>query len=232
MARRARGRHRLGRGAALPARGPRLPVVRWALETARRHEVPTVLNPAPVQPLGDEILALVDYLTPNEGEAGALTGRPSSDLDSAREAAERLARAGRRPRPRHPGRAGRARAATATPRSTFPAFPVRRSTPPPRATRSTARSRSASPRAATLEQADPARQRRRRARVHEARRAGLAAVPRRRRGLSCSRSGPVAIDATIASQRRGLEPATERLDAGDGVEDSLAREQARPRRRG
>ena len=67
-----------------------LAVVRWALETARRHDVTTILNPAPAQPLGDEMLALVDYLTPNEGEAGALSGRPVDDLDSAREAAERL----------------------------------------------------------------------------------------------------------------------------------------------
>ena len=71
-----------------------LVVVRWALETARRHDVPTILNPAPAQPLGDEILALAGYLTPNEGEAGALSGRPVDDLDSAREAAERLAARG------------------------------------------------------------------------------------------------------------------------------------------
>jgi ribokinase len=71
-----------------------LVVVRWALETARRHEVLTILNPAPAQPLGDEVLALATYLTPNEGEAGALSGRPVDDLDSAREAAERLAARG------------------------------------------------------------------------------------------------------------------------------------------
>jgi ribokinase len=71
-----------------------LAVVRWALETARRHEVPTILNPAPAQPLGDEVLALASYLTPNEGEAGALSGRSVDDLDSAREAAERLAARG------------------------------------------------------------------------------------------------------------------------------------------
>jgi ribokinase len=67
-----------------------LPVVRWALETARRHGVTTILNPAPVQPLGDEVLALASYLTPNEVEAGALSGGEVSDLDSAREAARRL----------------------------------------------------------------------------------------------------------------------------------------------
>ena len=69
-------------------------VVRWALETARRHGVETILNPAPAQPLSDEILGLAGYLTPNEGEAAALSGLPVADLDSAREAAARLAARG------------------------------------------------------------------------------------------------------------------------------------------
>jgi ribokinase len=67
-----------------------VPVVRWALETARRRGVPTVLNPAPVQELSDELLGLVTYLTPNEGEAEALTGIEVDDLDSGRQAAARL----------------------------------------------------------------------------------------------------------------------------------------------
>src|SRR4029077_8133384 len=45
-------------------------------------------------PLGDEILALASYLTPNESEASALSSRPVEDLDSAREAAQRLAARG------------------------------------------------------------------------------------------------------------------------------------------
>ena len=64
-----------------------VPVVRWALEAARRRGVPTVLNPAPVQELSDELLGLVTYLTPNEGEAAALTGIEVDDLDSGRQAA-------------------------------------------------------------------------------------------------------------------------------------------------
>ena len=51
--------------------------VRWALEEARRLGKRTMLNPAParVLPLPDDLLRLVDYLTPNEIEAGLLTGR-------------------------------------------------------------------------------------------------------------------------------------------------------------
>ncbi len=67
-----------------------LPVVRWGLESAKRHGVTTILNPAPVQPLTDDLLALADFLTPNEVEAGALSGVEARDVESAREAAERL----------------------------------------------------------------------------------------------------------------------------------------------
>ena len=60
-----------------------MPVVRWALETARRHGVHRPCSiPAPVQELSDDLLALVDYLTPNAGEVTALTGIEVHDLDS------------------------------------------------------------------------------------------------------------------------------------------------------
>ena len=71
-----------------------VPVVRWALETARRRGVPTVLNPAPVQELSDELLSLVTYLTPNAGEVAALTGIEVRDLESGRQAAARLCERG------------------------------------------------------------------------------------------------------------------------------------------
>ncbi|MER7761889.1 ribokinase [Streptomyces sp. NPDC097619] len=41
---------------------------------ARDHGVRTVLTPAPVRPLSEELLSLVDLLVPNEHEAAALTG--------------------------------------------------------------------------------------------------------------------------------------------------------------
>ena len=64
-----------------------LDVVRWGLETARRHGVTSILNPAPARELPDEVLRLVSYLTPNEVEAGMLSGVEVSDLESARDAA-------------------------------------------------------------------------------------------------------------------------------------------------
>jgi ribokinase len=73
--------------------------VRWALREARRRGRVTVLNPAPsrVLPLPPELLGLVDYLTPNEGEAGLLTGRDArslGSLDDAETAGRELVAAG------------------------------------------------------------------------------------------------------------------------------------------
>jgi ribokinase len=66
--------------------------VRWALEEARRVGKRTVLNPAParVLPLPADLLPLVDYLTPNEVEAGLLTDRMVGSLDDAEEAGRLL----------------------------------------------------------------------------------------------------------------------------------------------
>ena len=50
----------------------------------------TILNPAPAAPLPEGLLALCDYLTPNEAEAAGLTGIPVTDRASAAEAAGRL----------------------------------------------------------------------------------------------------------------------------------------------
>ena len=50
------------------------PTVAWVLREAKSRGALTIFNPAPVQPLPDEVWADVDYLTPNEGEAARLTG--------------------------------------------------------------------------------------------------------------------------------------------------------------
>ncbi len=60
------------------------------LMVAHGAGVTTVLNPAPGRALSDEILALCDYVTPNETEAETLTGLPVGGLDEARAAAAAL----------------------------------------------------------------------------------------------------------------------------------------------
>ncbi len=50
--------------------------------------VKVILNPAPVQPLADEVMAMIDTVTPNETEAHALTGMEVVDLATAHKAAQ------------------------------------------------------------------------------------------------------------------------------------------------
>lgn len=55
-----------------------------AAKIAHQHQTTVVLNPAPARELSDELLALVDILTPNETEAEKLTGiRVENDDDAA-----------------------------------------------------------------------------------------------------------------------------------------------------
>jgi len=61
-----------------------------AAEIARAHGTRVILNPAPAQPLSRDVLALCDFVTPNEGEAARLTGIPTDTDDGARAAAEAL----------------------------------------------------------------------------------------------------------------------------------------------
>jgi len=68
--------------------------VKRALQIARDQGVATCLNPAPAQPLGQDVLGLCDFLVPNETEAEVLTGIKVRDLDSCRAAAAKLAAAG------------------------------------------------------------------------------------------------------------------------------------------
>jgi ribokinase len=67
-----------------------LEVVAYAIDIAHTEEVKVFLNPAPARPLPEETLARLDYLIPNESETALLTGVEVADLDSAKEAAERL----------------------------------------------------------------------------------------------------------------------------------------------
>jgi ribokinase len=67
-----------------------IPAARRALEIARAAGVTTILNPAPAAPLTDAMLALCDYVTPNESEAEALTGLPVTSVAEAERAADAL----------------------------------------------------------------------------------------------------------------------------------------------
>jgi ribokinase len=60
------------------------------LRIAHQGEAATILNPAPAAPLPAGMLALCDYVTPNEDEAAGLTGLPVTDRASAAAAAGAL----------------------------------------------------------------------------------------------------------------------------------------------
>jgi len=61
---------------------------RRGLEIARAAGTATILNPAPAVPIDDDILALCDFVTPNESETEALTGLAVKTVDEARNAAD------------------------------------------------------------------------------------------------------------------------------------------------
>lgn len=73
-----------------------LPVVEYALEVTRRHEVTTILNAAPGYRVSADFLKKVDYLVLNEGECSILTGIDVFDASSARAAAKHLLKMGPR----------------------------------------------------------------------------------------------------------------------------------------
>jgi ribokinase len=67
-----------------------IPAAHRALQIARNAGVTTVFNPAPAAPVSADMLALCDYVTPNESEAATLTSLPVESLDQARIAADKL----------------------------------------------------------------------------------------------------------------------------------------------
>ncbi len=64
------------------------------LQIARDAGVITILNPAPAAELSAEMLALCDYVTPNETETHSLCGVEVNDAVSAQKACEALKRLG------------------------------------------------------------------------------------------------------------------------------------------
>lgn len=62
--------------------------VEKAVDIAHENGVMVILNPAPVQPISDELLQKIDIITPNEVEAEILTGVHVIDQKSAEQAAQ------------------------------------------------------------------------------------------------------------------------------------------------
>lgn len=61
-----------------------------AAKIAKQNKTSVILNPAPARTLSDELLGLVDIITPNETEAEKLTGVKVESDDDAAQAAQRL----------------------------------------------------------------------------------------------------------------------------------------------
>jgi ribokinase len=68
--------------------------IEFAAALAHQSGTTVVLNPAPARVLSDQLLALVDIITPNETEAEVLTGIAVSDNESAQLAANALHKKG------------------------------------------------------------------------------------------------------------------------------------------
>ncbi|WP_350307161.1 ribokinase [Photorhabdus viridis] len=67
-----------------------LETVQLAAEIAKQNNTKVILNPAPAQKLSDQLLSLVDIITPNETEAEYLTGITVKDDLGAEKAAQIL----------------------------------------------------------------------------------------------------------------------------------------------
>jgi ribokinase len=71
-----------------------IPTVLSAARRAKENGVRVILNPAPAQQLPDELIALPDFLIPNETELGLISGMDVKDISSAEEAAQALLQRG------------------------------------------------------------------------------------------------------------------------------------------
>lgn len=56
-----------------------LDMTAYALKTAKKLGITTILNPAPATPLSSDMMQLADYLTPNETELETLSGQAGQD---------------------------------------------------------------------------------------------------------------------------------------------------------
>ena len=67
-----------------------IPTVLSATKRAHKNGLRVILNPAPARQLPEELIALADYLIPNETELSLLTGISVNDLNSTEQAARAL----------------------------------------------------------------------------------------------------------------------------------------------
>ncbi|WP_343082296.1 ribokinase [Ostreiculturibacter nitratireducens] len=67
-----------------------MPAAHRALEIARAGGARTILNPAPAAEIPPEMLALCDFITPNESEAEGITGIEVKTVEDAARAADAL----------------------------------------------------------------------------------------------------------------------------------------------
>lgn len=68
--------------------------VKQAMQIAHAHGVSVVLNPAPYHNETPSLLKYVDMVTPNETEASLMTGIEVTNLDSAKQAAQKMSQMG------------------------------------------------------------------------------------------------------------------------------------------
>lgn len=72
------------------------PTVLAAAKRARENNIRVILNPAPAKEIPDELIALADFIIPNETELNILTNRSANDLTSAEQAVKKLLERGAR----------------------------------------------------------------------------------------------------------------------------------------
>jgi ribokinase len=66
------------------------PTVLSAAQRAKDNNIRVILNPAPAKEIPDQLIALADFIIPNETELGLLTNRTVNDTASAEQAARAL----------------------------------------------------------------------------------------------------------------------------------------------
>jgi len=100
-----------------------LDAVLQGAKLAKHHGVATILNPAPAQPLPGELLAMIDYLIPNESETAILSGHETNTDEEIKQAAAALRVSGIKTTIMTMGSRG-ALLITETEFCHFPAFPI------------------------------------------------------------------------------------------------------------